>query len=79
MGSEMCIRDRALNCRLMLNDLFHSVRAAGDYAIGETDIYFARQWNTNYVRLSVSFDFGKLTKSNFKNKEIGATEKGRAR
>jgi len=70
--------DNALKCQLIVNDIFHTTRAAGDYSIGETDIYFARRWNTNYVRLSVSYNFGKLKEHNYKNKEIGADEKNRA-
>lgn len=71
--------DKALKCQLIVNDIFHSVRAAGDYSIGETDIFFGRRWNTNYVRLSISYNFGKLKENNYKNKEIGSDENSRAR
>lgn len=70
--------DKKLKCQLTMNDLFHSVRAAGDYSIGETDIYFARRWNTNYLRFSISYNFGKLKDHNYKNKEIGSAETSRA-
>lgn len=70
---------KTLKCQLSANDLFHSVRAAGDYSIGETDIYFGRRWNTNYWRLSVSYSFGKLKEHQYKNKAIGSEENSRAR
>jgi len=71
--------NKSLKCRLIANDLFHSVRAAGDYSIGETDIYFARKWNTNYLRMSISYNFGKLSQNKYKNRAIGGDENGRAR
>jgi len=69
----------ALTCRLTFNDLFHSVRAAGDYSIGETDIYFHRTFNTRYNRISFIYNFGKLKSSNYKNKNIGQSESNRGR
>ncbi len=71
--------DNALKCQVLLNDIFHSVRAAGDYSIGETDIYFARKWNTNYVRFSLSYNFGQLKKDNYRNTAVGSNENNRAR
>ena len=76
---EKSFFDNALTCRFIANDLFHSVRAAGTYSIGETDIYFHRHWNTNYFRASVQYNFGQLKKSGYKNKAIGETENNRAR
>jgi len=67
----------ALTCRLIFNDLFHSVRAAGDYSIGETDIYFHRTFNTRYNRVSFIYNFGKLKNSNYKNKNVGQSESNR--
>ena len=67
----------ALTCRITFNDLFHSVRAAGDYSIGETDIYFHRTFNTRYNRISVIYNFGQLKNSNYKNKNVGQSESNR--
>lgn len=58
--------------------MFHSVHAAGDCSIGETDIYFARKWNTNYASLAESYDFGRLQENNYKNRGIGSDEMNRA-
>ena len=70
--------NNSLKCRLIANDIFHSVRAAGDYNVGETAIYFHRHWNTNYWRFSIIYDFGKLKRNGYRNKEIGQEEKNRA-
>jgi len=69
----------ALTCRLTFNDLFHSVRAAGDYSIGETDIFYHRTYNTRYNRVSFIYNFGKLKKSKYKNKNVGESESNRGR
>ncbi len=79
MGISKNFLDNALKCQVIWNDIFHSVRAAGDYSIGETDIYFARKWNTNFIRFSMAYSFGKLTKNKFQNKAIGIQENDRAR
>lgn len=71
--------DNTLQCRLIANDIFHSVRAAGDYSVGETDIYFHRRWNTNYMRLAINYNFGASKKSTFKNKAVGRSEGARVR
>jgi len=75
---EKSFFDNALTCRFLANDLFHSVRAAGTYSIGETDIYFHRHWNTNYFRVSAQYNFGQLKKNTYKNKSIGKQESNRA-
>jgi len=67
----------SLTCRLIFNDLFHSVRAAGDYSIGETDIFFHRTFNTRYNRISIIYNFGKLKNSTYKNKNVGQSESNR--
>jgi len=69
----------AITCRITFNDLFHSVRSAGDYSIVETDIFYHRIYNTRYNRISVIFNFGKLKDSNYKNKNVGQSESNRGR
>ncbi|MEM6316584.1 MAG: outer membrane beta-barrel family protein [Bacteroidota bacterium] len=76
---EKSFFDNSLKCRLIANDIFHKNIAAGDYAVGQTDIYFNRRWTTNTYQLSVLYNFGRLKKSGFKNKAIGASESGRVR
>lgn len=74
---EKSFYNKALTFRLIANDIFHSVRAAGVYSIGETDIYFHRHWNTNYFRASVQYNFGRLKKNSYKNKAVGSSESNR--
>ena len=69
--------DNTLKCRFIANDLLHTVRAAGDYNIAETAIYFKRRWNTDYFRLSLIYNFGKLKKGTYKNKAVGKSENDR--
>ena len=66
-----------LKCRFIANDLLHTVRAAGDYNIAETAIYFKRRWNTDYFRASIIYNFGKLKKGTYKNKSVGKSENDR--
>ncbi|MFK7937262.1 MAG: outer membrane beta-barrel protein, partial [Saprospiraceae bacterium] len=68
-----------LKCRFIANDIFHGVVAAGNYNVGQTDIYFNRRWTTEYFRLAMSYTFGKLKEVGYKNRAIGGAEKGRTR
>lgn len=77
-GFESKLFNNSTTINLDFNDIFFKVRGAGDYTLGNTDIVFARQYNTNFIRLSLSYNFGKLRKSNFKNKDVGKSEKDRS-
>ena len=76
---EKSFFDKALKCRFIANDIFHSVIASGDYFVGQTDVYYNRRWSTDYFRLALSYNFGQLKKVNYKNKAIGKTENDRVR
>ncbi|MFT5915076.1 MAG: hypothetical protein ACJAWV_004497 [Flammeovirgaceae bacterium] len=78
LGLETKLMNKNITLNVDFNDIFYKVRAAGEYTLGETDIIFARQYNTNFVRFSVSYNFGKLKKSNFKNRDVGKEERNRA-
>jgi len=71
--------DNSLKIRLTANDIFKTVRAWGDYQVGPTDIFFKRRWNTDYFRVSVMYNLGKLKQGNYKNKAVGDTESNRTR
>ncbi len=75
---EKSFFDRALKCRFIANDIFHSFIASGNYNVGQTEVYYNRRWSTNYFRLSLSYNFGKLKKVSYKNRAIGTTENNRA-
>ncbi|MEM9260977.1 MAG: outer membrane beta-barrel protein, partial [Bacteroidota bacterium] len=68
---------KALQVRLMANDLFNTVRASGDYRLGETDIYFDNKWRSSFVRLLVTVDLGRLQQGRYRNRATGKMEAGR--
>lgn len=76
---EKTFLDKALKIRLIANDIFHTNRAAGNYEVGATAIYFNRQWSSNYFGISIMYDFGKLKESGFKNRAVGEVERSRVR
>lgn len=78
IGLEKRFLADQLKVNLELNDALYTVQGSGEYELGETFIIFDNQYSTNYFRCSVTFDFGKLTKSRFSNKKVGASEAGRA-
>ena len=63
---------------LDFNDIFHEVRYDGEYTLGQTDIIYANTMNTNYVRLSLTYNFGKLKEVSYQNKNVGESETQRA-
>ncbi|WP_169739271.1 TonB-dependent receptor domain-containing protein [Dyadobacter crusticola] len=69
----------ALSCNLEANDLFHQARAAGEYRLGSTDVVYGRKYNTNYVRIVISYSLGRLKQSGYRNKDVGESEKQRAK
>ena len=76
---EKSFFDNALKCHLVANDLLKGMAAEGNYEVGETAIYYNRQWSNDYFRFSILYNFGKLKKAGFKNKSIGASESSRVR
>ncbi len=79
IGLEKKLLNNTITCNLDFNDIFHSVRAAGEYKLGTTDIIYGRTFNTNYIRFLVSYQFGNLKKSKYQNKDVGESENRRAR
>ncbi|WP_166923740.1 TonB-dependent receptor domain-containing protein [Flavobacterium poyangense] len=79
IGLEKSFFDKSLRCRLIANDIFHSIIASGDYNVGETQIYYNREYNTSYVRVALSYNFGKLKKITYKNTATGESENDRVR
>ena len=71
--------NNALNVRAIADDVFHGYIASGDYNVGETDIYYNRRWSTNFFKLAVTYNFGKLKKAKYNNKAAGTEEMNRAR
>ncbi|WP_158594707.1 outer membrane beta-barrel family protein [Ulvibacterium marinum] len=77
IGLEKKMFNNAFTFNLDFNDIFYDVMYDGGYRIGTTDVIYANQLNTNYVRLSASYNFGKLKESKYNNKNVGETENKR--
>lgn len=63
----------------MANDIFHKDKPEGNYEVGQTFVEYGRTLNTDYYRLILTYDFGKLKKVNYGNTSSGESESGRAR
>ncbi|MEM6770386.1 MAG: TonB-dependent receptor, partial [Bacteroidota bacterium] len=79
LGVERSILEDKLKARFIVADLFNTVRASGDYRLGETDIYFDNKWRSSYSRIALTYHFGELRKAKYTNKAAGAVEEGRIR
>lgn len=66
-----------LKIRLIANDIFHTNIASGNYNVGQTEVYYNRRWSTDYYKLSILYNFGKLKKITYRNKSIGKSEQDR--
>jgi hypothetical protein len=75
---EKTLFDKSLSVRFIANDIFHSFIAQGGYNVAQTEVYYNRRWSTDYFRLSVTYNFGKLKKSKYRNKGVGRSENNRA-
>ena len=78
VGLEKKLWHDQLVVNLDFNDIFHEVRYDGEYTLGQTDIVYANTVNTNYVRLSLTYNFGKLKEVSYQNKNVGESETQRA-
>lgn len=78
LGLEKNFFHNTLKGRLIANDIFHKSNTAGNYGVGQTDIYFDRTLNTNYFRFMASYTFGRLKNTVYRNKQTGQTENSRA-
>lgn len=79
MALEKSLFKNMLKTRFIAYDIFHTIIAAGDYNVGGTQIYFNRRWTTQYFRLALSYNFGKLKKVSFNNRAAAEAENNRAR
>lgn len=77
LGVEKKLFNDTFTFNLDFNDIFYDLMYDGGYRIGTADVIYANQLNTNYVRLSVSYNFGKLKESKYSNKNVGETENKR--
>jgi len=78
LGVEKDFYNQSLKVKFMANDIFHRDKPVGNYEVGQTFVEYGRTLNTNYYRLILTYNFGKLKKINYGNTSSGASESGRA-
>lgn len=78
IGVERKFLNDQLKVNMELNDVFYTIRADGEYELGDTYILYANQFSTNYFRFSLTLDLGKLSNTKFRNKRVGESETRRA-
>ncbi|MBT1706491.1 outer membrane beta-barrel family protein [Chryseosolibacter indicus] len=79
LGIEKEFLNKALRCSLTANDIYHTTYPAGNYFVGGTNIVYERKYNTSYLRLMVTYSFGHLKSTAYKNRSTGETENSRVR
>ncbi|MEO7978362.1 TonB-dependent receptor [Flavobacterium sp.] len=79
LGIERNFFSDALKLNFTANDIFHDFMVAGDYNVGQTEIYYHRTYTTNYFRLTAVCKFGDSKKSAYRKTEMEQTENNRAK
>ena len=74
--SKKILKDKLI-CRVVANDIFKTYKQAGNFEIGSTYVVHDTKLNTNFYRLSITYNFGKLKNSSYKIKDPGSKEKDR--
>jgi hypothetical protein len=69
--------DGKLSVRLSVEDILYSYREKGKSLVNQFDIKYTNLYDTRYVRLAVSYNFGKLKAKNIKDRTVDGSERGR--
>lgn len=78
LGVSQSLLNNQLKLSMSANDIFDQSAYVGNYRVGQTDIYYKRKYTLNYFRATMTYSFGNLKQSTFKNKATGSAETGRA-
>ncbi|MTI30899.1 outer membrane beta-barrel protein, partial [Xanthovirga aplysinae] len=78
IGLEKDFFNKSLKVSFLADDIFQKNNPAGNYTVGSTDVIYARVTNTNIYRFSLTYRFGKLKKTTYKNRSTGQEENSRA-
>jgi hypothetical protein len=78
LGVEKDFFNQSLKVKLLVNDIFHKDKPVGNYEVGQTFVEYGRTVNTNYYRLILTYNFGKLKKVNYGNTSSSESENKRA-
>jgi hypothetical protein len=77
LGVEKDFLNQSLKVKFLANDIFHNDKPEGNYEVGQTFVEYGRTLNTDYYRLIVTYNFGKLKKVNYGNTSSGESESNR--
>lgn len=69
--------DGKLSVRLSFEDILYSYQENGKSLINAYNIYYTNRYDTRYVRLAVSYNFGKLKTNGLKDRSVNGAEMGR--
>ncbi|MTI30898.1 TonB-dependent receptor domain-containing protein [Xanthovirga aplysinae] len=78
LGIEKEFLDKSLKLSFLVDDIFQTNNPDGNYTVGPTDVLFDRVTNTSFYRFTLSYNFGKLKKTTYRNKSTGQEENSRA-
>jgi hypothetical protein len=78
-GLSRSFLNNKLSFRLLYNDMFRTQRWWGQRAFGNIFATYDQRFNTNYVRLTTTYRFGRLKKSTYKNKSVNDDQFNRIR
>jgi len=66
--------NKKLMCQFLVNDIFVSYRDAGSYTIGQTAVEYEWRMSSNFYRLTLRYNFGKLKDIIYNSKNTGEDE-----
>jgi hypothetical protein len=69
--------DDKLSVRLSFNDILYSYRESGKSLVSDFNINYQNRYNTRYVQLAISYNFGKLKAKGLKDRSVNRSEAGR--
>ncbi|MFK7796607.1 MAG: TonB-dependent receptor [Aureispira sp.] len=69
--------DDKLSVRLSVNDLLFGYREAGNDLVDVFDVQYVNRYDTRFVRLALSYSFGKLKAQGLKDRSVNKSESSR--
>lgn len=65
---------KKLMCQFLVNDIFRSYRDAGSYTVGQTSVEYEWRMSSNFYRLTIRYNFGKLKDVIYNSRNTGEDE-----
>ncbi len=66
-----------LSVRLSVSDILFGYREAGNDLIEAFDVRYVNRYDTRFVRLALSYSFGKLKAKGLKDRSVNKSERSR--